>query len=816
MAALASGVAPARAQPPTAPIAALEARYQQWLRSVLGLITKAELDYFLALSDDYRRDAFMEAFWKPRDPDPRTPTNELQRRWQETVASNPGGPTPTDARVRLYLFNGPPGRWGLPDGREVSLCFSRSRELEIWFYNGSERTERRFPVILVQPTASSSYEVWQPGMNLRANQRSGLPTKDVSLLCADELLGYAANEITKVASYERLMEELLTPPQPSPEWLLSLGAASADPPPGAQTFEITDSIDFPARNQSRTGLRVLLRVAREQAPGRELDGVVFHHFVLSGEVIREGRLFESFRYLFEGPTPDDADEIPIGFTRYLRSGPATLRLLVEDRFAGRYAQVVRDIEIPSPEGRPTIPPPAATIAAAGSGPSLRLLEPPAAVLAGRVRFEAIVQGEVDRVTFFLDGKPLLSKRRPPYSAELDLGSAPAPHRVRAVGLAGDLEVATDQLWLNQGAQRFRVRMIEPREGGIYPGGLTVRVEVDTPDGEQPERVEIYVGDQRVTTITEPPYARGLRLPSSRAEVVRALATLADGSSAEDAVVVNTSDFGERIAVQLIELPVLVLGRDGRPVAGLERDRFRIFEDGAPRSFDRFEWTDDLPVTAALLIDRSVSMKPELERVSGAALGFARAALRSPRDRIAVLSFADAPAVDAELTADAGAVERALAGLSAFGRTALYDAVARGVNYLEAESGVKALVLFTDGADESSRIAFDQAVAAAQRSGTSIYTVAPAASFADQASRRVLERLAAESGGSAHWVAAPEDEDGDDLDAVFRSILDELRSRYWLAFQVDPAAGATGYRALRVEVDHPGAVVRARSGYVVDR
>ena len=47
--------------------------YQEWVQSVAGLMSIAELEYFLDLEHDYRRDAFMEAFWEPRDPDPTTP-----------------------------------------------------------------------------------------------------------------------------------------------------------------------------------------------------------------------------------------------------------------------------------------------------------------------------------------------------------------------------------------------------------------------------------------------------------------------------------------------------------------------------------------------------------------------------------------------------------------------------------------------------------------------------------------------------------------------------------------------------------------------
>ena len=65
---------------------------------------------------------------------------------------------------------------------------------------------------------------------------------------------------------------------------------------------------------------------------------------LSVAVIRDGRLFESFNYGFQGPTPEGTGAIPMGFTRYLRPGPIQLRLLVEDVFDQQYAQIVRDLD----------------------------------------------------------------------------------------------------------------------------------------------------------------------------------------------------------------------------------------------------------------------------------------------------------------------------------------------------------------------------------------------------------------------------------------------------------------------------------------
>ena len=784
-------------------LAGLAVEYRDWLRSVRGLITQPELDYFLRLKEDFRRDLFMRAFWDPRDPDPATRGNELKERWQQYRGE---GEVPYgDPRFMLLLFNGPPGGWSLPDGRPVGRCFSKSRELEIWFYGASERTERRFPVIVLRRGSEVPYEAYLPGQALRPIHRSGgLPTTNIQLLCADDLLRYTLAEISRIAGYERLLREVLAPLVPSPEWLADLASSATDLPPDAEIFEVSAQISFPARKQSRTETRVMLGVPLEAAPGRRFDDQLFHNFQLVGEVIRGGKMFESFRYGFEGPTPEEAVTIPIGFTRYLRSGTASLRILVEDLYSGRFAQVVREIEIPSPEG---LPPVDAARAEAGGSALLELYSPPGRIHVGKVRFRARAAAELEKVTFYLDGRPTMSKRRPPFSVELDLGPAPEPHRVRVVGFAAGVEVATDQIWLNQGAQRFRVQLIEPRPGGIYPGSLTARIDVQTPDGGPPERLELFLNDQRLETFREPPFTRSLRLPSEQVAVVRAVAYLADGTSSEDAVVVNSVGFTSAIQVRLIELQALVTDSRGWPIRGLEQHRFRVFENGVEQQIQRFAEAGSAPVRAALLLDRSISMAPHLKRVAAAAQAFATAAMLSSEDRIAVLSFARELTVDTALTNSAGTVERALAGLDAGGRTALYDSLVQAFNTFEGAEAPSALVLFTDGQDDSSQLSFEQTLETARRTGFTLYVVGLAEAFPDKQARRMIERLASETGGRAIFL------DGlDRLADAYDSILEELRWRYLLTYQSAGGEPADAFRTIRVRVDAEGAQVRARRGY----
>lgn len=787
-------------------IAELDPRYKDWIRSVLGLITEPELDYFLTLGQDFRRDAFMEAFWGPRDPDPQTPQNELRERWEEYRATSNGLPF-GDPRFLLALLNGPPTGWSLPDGRYVTRCFSKTRELEIWYYDGSPRTSKRFAVIFQRRAPAVPYELFLPGGAIRPISRSRLPVTDIRLLCADELLGYTIREVSLLANYDGLLEEAIRPPIPSPEWLDTFSASAADLPEGAETFPVEAEISFPERKQSRTGVRVMLVAPRSEAPGKIFDGVAFHHFRLIGEVIRDGALFESFRYTYEGPTPGEASAVPLGLTRFLRPGPATLRLLLEDVYGKRYAHVVRELDVPSPDGLPATAGPSRADELFPEGPSVRLVPPPGVVQTGLVRFRAQAWGEeVAKVAFFLDDEQILAKRRPPYSAELDLGPEAAPRRVRAVAFdAEGREIATDQLWLNQGALRFRARLVEPRPGGIYPGSVNVRVEVDTPSGDPPARVELFLNDDPVATLGAPPFTHPLVLDGDGTAVVRTVAHLGDGTTAEDAVVINSTGFIETVDVRLVELPVLVRDAAGRPIAGLERGNFRVLEDGVERPVERFEVLRDAPLRAALLIDRSSSMAPHLDTVQGAARAFAGAALTTPDDRLAVLSFAADLTIDAPFTRDSAELERALLGLEARGETALWDALAQGFQSTENTSGASALILFTDGRDASSELSREQIVDLARRFETILYTVGLEASFPEAATRRALTDLAAETGGRAIFLDSLTA-----LDTVYSDILTELRARYLLAYPMPE--GDDGYREVEVTVDVPGADVKTRAGY----
>lgn len=805
----------------------LPQEFRNWLTRVEILITDEERAFFLGLEEDFRRRAFMDEFWKIRDPNEHTTANELKIGWMrraENALQRYG--RLDDARARLLMSNGPPGYF----------CIDRTREVEIWRYGDEDHP---LFVLLFRPAVGFPYQAYQDGW-LRQILRKKAADVSIHEMCQPRAAEAVAQQILAFASYPLELQRLLRGPEaPASEWLAAFRARTTEIPAGAPTFSSKLAFDFPGRYQSRTVLQGILSVP-PGAVATTSDGFgERRQFLLTGEVVRDDRLFESFRYRFEmtedremdGGEMDggrDAEALALVFQRYLRPGPVRLLLKLEDLNGRRFTRHDLTLDIPRAENAAPagleIPRLAdtpiyqylaeANAATARGERSMRLLPPPGVVHTGLVRFSTLTVGEIDQVTFFLDEEPILTKRREPFSVELDLGKMPAIHHLRAAAYLSGEEVAADEIVLNPGGQRFRVRLTEPRADKTYADSLRAVVQAIVPDGEELERVEIFLDETPVATLYQPPFVQPILLGGRRQAYVRAVAYLADGNSNEDLVFVNAPDFVEQVDVQFVELYATVLDRRGRPLRGLGKDAFTVLEDGRRQDLRRFNWVEDLPIHAALLVDISASMESDLESVAEAARTFARTI--QPRDRATLISFNDQPEVEVRFTSDVAALESALGNLRASGGTALYDSLVFTLHYFHGVKGQKALLLLSDGEDEASGFAVDQALEFARRAGVTIYAIGletgdpeDDGTRLDRKAKSVLESFAEETGGRAFLVRNLAE-----LEGIYAEIHEELRSQYFLAYQSSSTKDASEFRRVEVKVEsaEDKAEVRTMSGY----
>jgi len=268
------------------------------------------------------------------------------------------------------------------------------------------------------------------------------------------------------------------------------------------------------------------------------------------------------------------------------------------------------------------------------------------------------------------------------------------------------------------------------------------------------------------------------------------------------------------STELVVVPVIVTDKQGRFVADLQQDQFTVFDNGRRIAVDLFT-NEDTPVTVGLVIDASGSMKTKLGFVVAAALRFA--SLSNPDDELFALRFND-DVRDAVadhhflLARDRQALEAALMGLVADGRTALYDALMASLERLaEAARARRVLVLISDGGDTASQATLDRVLAKARASNVTIYSIGLFERDDPDKNPRVLKSLASATGGERFLP-----ESAGPLMRACETIAREIRSGYTLGYTPPDRDGA--YHRLRVEVAASGQrlSVRTRPGYFAAR
>src|SRR5688572_23313183 len=184
---------------------------------------------------------------------------------------------------------------------------------------------------------------------------------------------------------------------------------------------------------------------------------------------------------------------------------------------------------------------------------------------------------------------------------------------------------------------------------------------------------------------------------------------------------NPEDEVIKVDTNLVTMPVAVLDRDGRFIAGLQQKDFQIFENGIQQKVDYFQSVEQ-PFTVVLLIDVSPSTRYKIEEIQGSAIAFVNQ-LR-PSDRVMVISFDDNIHVLTNPTSDRYQLRNAIQMVRFGDGTSLYEAVDHALNReMRRIEGRKAIVLFTDGVDTTSRMAsFESTVRDAEETDTLIYPI----------------------------------------------------------------------------------------------
>ena len=851
----------------------LAPRFKEWLFQVEMLLSEEEREYFLSLEEDFHRAAFIDAFWAARDPYDDTHFNEFQVHYEERSQEGISQfGSVKDARAQTWIAQGEPAIrcwhpkkeieiWTYDEAPEDAVIKSYDTLFPVLLYKPIFE-DHYFRWLPLAAQIKRNESVTAP-TTFMAAQRRRLPDVPIIDWCQDGHVAAAMKHISRrVAMWggdaDPETVATLDFAEASKEWVAAFHSQTTILPEDAALFDAELDFAFPGRHQQRTVVQGVLELdpaelavfaaesttreataqedMAEETSAQEASAQAAGHrqFLLLGEVVRDDELFERFRYRFEMPVPTapESDQeasaiaeepLALVFQRYLRPGPFRILLKLEDLFGRRFAHFDRTIEIPDIEQQAA--PELLTAlredselyralaeadeATARGEHVLQLLSPSSIVVTGMVRFRTVAVGDFDRVVFLLDDQPIFSKRTAPYSVELDLGDVPVAHHLRVNGYGDDGTIlATDEILMNPGGQRFRVSLTEPQQGRRYSESLRAAVQVAVPDGEELDRIELYLNETRVATLYQPPFVQPVLLSGEQLAYVRAVGYLKDGNTSEDLVFVNAEGEVDEIDVHFVELYATVHDREGRFIPNLTEANFMVVEDGQRQTARRFEWVESLPLHTALVIDVSASMEDSIEQVAQAAQTFVEEVVE-PRDRATLIAFNHQPEVRARFTNDVPKLSRELEALRTGGGTSLYDSLAFALHYFQGIKGQRALLLLSDGEDESSGFDFDDALEFARRAGVQIYVIGMKEAVTKQGARKVLRKFAKETGGRAFFV-----EDLSTLSGIYAEIQAELRSQYLFAYQSTSSKGPTEFRTVEVRVDVDGkkAEVRTMSGY----
>ena len=264
-------------------------------------------------------------------------------------------------------------------------------------------------------------------------------------------------------------------------------------------------------------------------------------------------------------------------------------------------------------------------------------------------------------------------------------------------------------------------------------------------------------------------------------------------------------FKLNVNVDLTEVHVSVTDEKDRPVGNLTKESFRVFEDQTEQKLSVFKH-EDFPVSLGLVIDNSRSMEPRKERLDAAALSFVRKS--NPEDETFIVHFDDTARLDRDFTDNIPLLEESLASVKPYGQTAIYDALILALDHMHyARHTKKAILLMTDGIDNSSKHTLSEAVQATQQSHVAVYTVGLLSVSGGQKAEDSLIRIAEASGGRTFFPLTI-DEARADMERVAR----DLREQYTLGYIPSNPSRSGQWRSVRVEIIPPRGMPRTTKLY----
>lgn len=255
----------------------------------------------------------------------------------------------------------------------------------------------------------------------------------------------------------------------------------------------------------------------------------------------------------------------------------------------------------------------------------------------------------------------------------------------------------------------------------------------------------------------------------------------------------------RVDTQVVLIPVTVTDPLNRFVTGLESEHFRIVESDDEQTITHFA-SEDAPLSVGLVFDASGSMNNKLQKSREAAAQFFKTA--NPEDEFFLVQFNDRPTLTQAFTHEPGEIQSRLTFAQAKGRTALLDAIYLALSEMKkAKNPRKALLVISDGADNSSRYTTSEIRNLVREADVQIYTIGIFDAYGSTAEEMrgpgLLREISDQTGGRSFTINSV-----NELPDVTAKVGIELRNQYVLGYTPTNAMRDGKYRKVKVELVQP--------------
>ncbi len=347
---------------------------------------------------------------------------------------------------------------------------------------------------------------------------------------------------------------------------------------------------------------------------------------------------------------------------------------------------------------------------------------------------------------------------------------------------------------------FAIKITAPIADDFVLGRTKIHADAHVDSPADVDRVEFLVQDKVIFVDREPPYECVHDFGEvSRAWVIRAVMYHKEGFSVSDVIVTRKLSIESFEEVNRVLLWVTVRDKSDQLLGDLTKDTFKVFEDGVEQTIREFS-LEDRPITMAIVLDSSGSMRDSMDEVHAAASSFVET-LR-PQDKALVIDFDDKVFLLQDLTSDQTLLKQSVSSTEALGSTALYDALHAAFRKLSGIDGRKAIILLTDGEDTSSQFAYKRIIEEAKAQNVLIYGIG-----LGDVKKGVLKEFSDTTGARAYFVGKAKE-----LAEVYKKIAEELRRQYYISYATTNTTWDGRFIKLEVKASNLDWTVRARRGY----